>query len=77
MQRSSNQTKVTEEKEKRPATANTNKVKWRDDFETYDNDSKYIRNDSPYYKINYHDKHIRNRKTKQFHRSIYRFIESY
>ncbi len=41
VKRPSNHIKVHLTPEKRPATANpSNKVKWRDDFDHYDNDSK-------------------------------------
>jgi hypothetical protein len=41
VQRPSNHTKVNVTTEKRSTITNTtNKVKWRDDFEHYDNDSK-------------------------------------
>ncbi|CAF2408670.1 unnamed protein product [Rotaria sp. Silwood2] len=44
VQRPSNHTKISETIEKRPTTANTtSKVKWRDDFEHYDNDTSLNR----------------------------------
>ncbi|CAF4830741.1 unnamed protein product [Rotaria sp. Silwood1] len=44
VQRPSNHTKINETIEKRPTTANTtSRVKWRDDFEHYDNDTSINR----------------------------------